>query len=227
MAEEAVSPPVAGGGGRARLVIGGLALVAAVVLVRFLPVTDWLLAFVAWVQGAGTAGMAGFVAAYVAACVFFLPAFLLTLGAGFVYGVVTGSVLVWLSASLGATVAFLLGRTVARDAIARQVRTNARFASIDRAVGREGLKIVFLTRLSPAFPFVLLNYAYGLTTVSLRDYVIGKDLSVPTGSFAIRNLANPAATRNPDHYSNRIIGADEHFNATIPGHAYFLAIERM
>jgi bacillolysin len=57
------------------------------------------------------------------------------------------------------------------------------------------------------------------------DYVIGKDLSVPTGRFAIRNLANPAATRNPDHYSNRIIGGDEHFNATIPGHAYFLAIE--
>jgi len=57
------------------------------------------------------------------------------------------------------------------------------------------------------------------------DYVIGKDLSVPTGAFAIRNLANPAATRNPDHYSNRVIGGDEHFNATIPGHAYFLAIE--
>jgi len=181
MAEEAVSPPVAGGGGRARLAIGGLTLVAVVVLVRLLPVTDWLLAFVAWVQGAGTAGMAGFVAAYVAACVFFLPAFLLTLGAGFVYGVVTGSVLVWLSASLGATVAFLLGRTVARDAIARQVRTNARFASIDRAVGREGLKIVFLTRLSPAFPFVLLNYAYGLTTVSLRDYVIGTTLGMIPG----------------------------------------------
>jgi Zn-dependent metalloprotease len=57
------------------------------------------------------------------------------------------------------------------------------------------------------------------------DYVIGKDLSVPTGAFSIRNLANPAATRNPDHYSNRIIGGDEHFNATIAGHAYFLAIE--
>ena len=91
MAEEAVSSPVARGG-RARLVLGSLSLVAMIVLLRTLPVTDWLLAFVAWVQGAGTAGMAGFVAAYVAACVFFLPAFLLTLGAGFVYGVVTGSV---------------------------------------------------------------------------------------------------------------------------------------
>ena len=180
MPEEAVSSPVAGGG-RARLVVGGLALVALIVLVRSLPVTDWLLAFVAWIRGAGTTGMAVFVAAYVAACVFFLPAFLLTLGAGFAYGVVTGSFLVWLSASLGATLAFLLGRTVARDAIARRVETNARFASIDRAVGREGLKIVFLTRLSPAFPFVLLNYAYGLTKVGLRDYVVGTTLGMIPG----------------------------------------------
>lgn len=180
MAEEAVSSAVARGG-RGRLVVGGLALVAVIALVRTLPVTDWLLAFVAWIRGAGTTGMAVFVAAYVAACVFFLPAFLLTLGAGFAYGVVTGSFLVWLSASLGATVAFLLGRTVARDAIARRVETNAKFASIDRAVGREGLKIVFLTRLSPAFPFVLLNYAYGLTKVGLRDYVVGTTLGMIPG----------------------------------------------
>jgi uncharacterized membrane protein YdjX (TVP38/TMEM64 family) len=180
MAEEAVSSPVARGG-RARLVVGGLALVAVIVLLRTLPVTDWLLAFVAWIRGAGTTGMAVFVAAYVAACVFFLPAFLLTLGAGFAYGVVTGSFLVWLSASLGATAAFLLGRTVARDAIAHRVETNPKFASIDRAVGREGRKIVFLTRLSPMFPFVLLNYAYGLTKVGLRDYVLGTTLGMFPG----------------------------------------------
>jgi pyruvate/2-oxoglutarate dehydrogenase complex dihydrolipoamide dehydrogenase (E3) component/uncharacterized membrane protein YdjX (TVP38/TMEM64 family) len=180
MAQEAVSSPVAGSG-RARLVVGGLVLVALIVLVRTLPVTDWLLAFVAWIRGAGTTGMAVFVAAYVAACVFFLPAFLLTLGAGFAYGVVTGSFLVWLSASLGATVAFVLGRTVARDAIAHRVETNPKFASIDRAVGREGRKIVFLTRLSPMFPFVLLNYAYGLTKVGLRDYVLGTSLGMIPG----------------------------------------------
>jgi Zn-dependent metalloprotease len=63
------------------------------------------------------------------------------------------------------------------------------------------------------------------STSLMANYVVGKDLSVPTGTFAIRNLANPAATRNPDHYSGRVIGGDEHFNATIPGHAYFLAIE--
>jgi pyruvate/2-oxoglutarate dehydrogenase complex dihydrolipoamide dehydrogenase (E3) component/uncharacterized membrane protein YdjX (TVP38/TMEM64 family) len=181
MAEQAVSPPVARepreerrpGGGRTRLVVGLLGLVALIAVLRALPVTDYLLAFVSWIRGAGPAGMAGFVVAYIVACVFFLPAFLLTLGAGFAYGVLTGSVLVWLSASLGAAVAFVLGRTVAREVIARRVEANPRFAAIDRAVGREGLKIVFLTRLSPVFPFVLLNYAYGLTQVTFRDYLVG------------------------------------------------------
>src|SRR6185503_11458480 len=125
----AVSPPVARGpreerrpgGGRTRLVVGLLGFVALIAVLRALPVTDYLLAFVSWIRGAGPAGMAVFVVAYVVACVFFLPAFLLTLGAGFAYGVLTGSVLVWLSAGLGAAVAFVLGRTVAREAIARRV----------------------------------------------------------------------------------------------------------
>ena len=181
MAQEAVSPPVARGGGRARLVVGALGVLALIVALRTLPVTDYLLSFVAWIRDAGPTGMAVFIAAYVAACVFLLPAFLLTLGAGFAYGVATGSLLVWVGASLGAAVAFTLGRTVARDAVARRVETNPRFAAIDRAVGREGLKIVFLTRLSPAFPFTLLNYAYGLTKVTFRDYLIGTAVGMVPG----------------------------------------------
>jgi pyruvate/2-oxoglutarate dehydrogenase complex dihydrolipoamide dehydrogenase (E3) component/uncharacterized membrane protein YdjX (TVP38/TMEM64 family) len=181
MAQEAVSPPIARGGGRVRLVVGGLAVLAVLGLVRALPVTEYLLAFVAWVREAGPSGLVVFAGAYVAACVLLLPAFVLTLGAGFAYGIASGSLLVWMAASLGATVAFLLGRTVARDAIARRVEANPRFAAIDRAVGREGLKIVLLTRLSPAFPFSLLNYAYGLTTVTLRDYVVGTSAGMIPG----------------------------------------------
>jgi pyruvate/2-oxoglutarate dehydrogenase complex dihydrolipoamide dehydrogenase (E3) component/uncharacterized membrane protein YdjX (TVP38/TMEM64 family) len=172
MAQGVASSPAVEGGGRGRLVLAGVLLVAVVALLRALPVTDYLLAFVAWVRGAGPTGMAVFIGAYVAACVLFLPAFVLTLGAGFAYGVPLGSVLVWVGANLGAAVAFLLGRTVAREAIARRVEANPGFAAIDRAVGREGRKIVFLTRLSPAFPFTLLNYAYGLTQVSFRDYLV-------------------------------------------------------
>ena len=169
-------------GGLRRLVLAAAALGALVLAAQLLPVADWLLAFVDWVRGAGAAGMAAFVAAYVVACVLFLPGSILTLGAGFAWGVAAGVPLVWVSANLGAAAAFLLGRTLARDAIARRVAGNARFAAIDRAVGREGLKIVLLTRLSPVFPFNLLNYAYGLTGVRARDYLIGSLVGMLPGT---------------------------------------------
>jgi pyruvate/2-oxoglutarate dehydrogenase complex dihydrolipoamide dehydrogenase (E3) component/uncharacterized membrane protein YdjX (TVP38/TMEM64 family) len=179
--EQAKTPPRTGG--RGRLIGLALAVVALVVLFRVLPVDRWLLDFVAWIRGAGAAGMAVFVAAYVVATVLFLPGSILTLGAGFAYGVGFGTPLVWVAANLGATLAFLLGRTLARDAIARRVTGNPRFAAIDQAVGREGLKIVLLTRLSPVFPFNLLNYAYGLTRVSLRDYLIGSLVGMVPGTL--------------------------------------------
>src|SRR5262245_11169461 len=161
------------GGGTGRLVLLALVLVALLVAVRVLPINDWLQRLVLWIREAGLTGMAVFVAAYVVACILLVPGVILTLGAGFAYGVVVGVPLVWVSANLGAAVAFLLGRTLARERIAARVAGNARFAAIDRAVGREGLKIVLLTRLSPVFPFNLLNYAYGLTRLPFRDYLIG------------------------------------------------------
>jgi pyruvate/2-oxoglutarate dehydrogenase complex dihydrolipoamide dehydrogenase (E3) component/uncharacterized membrane protein YdjX (TVP38/TMEM64 family) len=170
------------GGGGGRLVLLGLVLVALVVALKLLPVNDWLLRFVAWVRDAGAIGMAVFVVAYIVACILLLPGLILTLGAGFAYGVAVGVPLVWVAANLGAAVAFLLGRTLARERIAARIAGNARFAAIDRAVGREGLKIVLLTRLSPVFPFNLLNYAYGLTPVTFRDYMIGSLVGMIPGT---------------------------------------------
>jgi uncharacterized membrane protein YdjX (TVP38/TMEM64 family) len=157
------------GGAGLRIGLAALLLGALVVAVKLLPVQDYLLGFVAWVRGAGWLGVAGFVVIYVLACVLFLPGSILTLGAGFAYGVALGTPIVWVSANLGAALAFVLGRTVAREAIAARVAAKPSFAAIDRAVGRQGLKIVLLTRLSPVFPFNLLNYAFGLTQVSFRD----------------------------------------------------------
>jgi pyruvate/2-oxoglutarate dehydrogenase complex dihydrolipoamide dehydrogenase (E3) component/uncharacterized membrane protein YdjX (TVP38/TMEM64 family) len=176
------SPQAPSRGGGGRLVLLGLLLVALLVALKLLPVNDWLLRFVAWIRDAGTTGMAVFVVAYIVACILLLPGLILTLGAGFAYGVAVGVPLVWVAANLGAAVAFLLGRTLARERIAARVAGNARFAAIDRAVGREGLKIVLLTRLSPAFPFNLLNYAYGLTQVTFRDYMIGSLVGMIPGT---------------------------------------------
>ena len=114
-----------------------------------------------------------FVLLYVVVTVLLLPAVVLTLGAGALFGVAWAFVTVSIAATLGATAAFLVGRYLARGWVARRVAASARLGAIDAAVAREGWKIVLLTRLSPAFPFVLLNYAFGLTRVPLRDYVAG------------------------------------------------------
>jgi uncharacterized membrane protein YdjX (TVP38/TMEM64 family) len=113
-----------------------------------------------------------FVVAYAAAVVAFVPASLLTLGAGAIFGVAEGVLYVFAAASLGACAAFLLSRYAARGLVEERLRGNASFAAIDRAVGDQGRKIVFLLRLSPVFPFNLLNYALGLTRVRFADYAL-------------------------------------------------------
>lgn len=127
-------------------------------------------------------GPALFILIYIFACVFFIPGSALTLGAGAVFGVIKGSIYVSIGSTLGATAAFLVGRYIARDWIARKIEKNEKFAAIDRAVGAEGWKIVGLTRLSPIFPFSLLNYAFGLTKVSLRDYVLASWIGMMPGT---------------------------------------------
>ncbi|NJN32119.1 MAG: TVP38/TMEM64 family protein [Synechococcales cyanobacterium RM1_1_8] len=127
----------------------------------------------AWVDGLGAWGPIAFIAIYNFATVLFLPGSLLTLGGGAIFGLRNGSIIVFVAATLGATFAFLIGRYLARDAIAQKIESNQKFKAIDQAIAQAGLKIVFLTRLSPVFPFNLLNYALGLTRVSLKDYVLG------------------------------------------------------
>jgi uncharacterized membrane protein YdjX (TVP38/TMEM64 family) len=125
------------------------------------------------IQGLGAAGAIAFIALYIVVTIAFLPASLLTLGAGVVFGVVLGSIYVFIGATLGAILAFLVGRYLARGWVSRKIEGNPQFKAIDQAVGKEGFKIVLLTRLSPAFPFNLLNYAFGVTQVSFRDYFLG------------------------------------------------------
>lgn len=135
-----------------------------------------------WIEAAGPIGPLVFFGLYIAACVFMLPGSILTLGAGVVFGVVKGSLLVSLSSTVGATAAFLVGRYLVREMVARRIAGNAAFSAMDEAVAVEGWKIVGLTRLSPVFPFNLLNYAFGLTRVSLRDYVIASWIGMIPGT---------------------------------------------
>src|SRR6266550_7629930 len=165
-----------------RWVLYATAGVALVLALKYFHVQDLLKSALDWIGKLGPWGPVIFIALYVVATVFFIPGSVLTLGAGAVFGVALGSVCVSISATLGATAAFLVGRYLARDAIARKVERNERFAAIDRAVADEGWKIVFLTRLSPVFPFTLLNYAFGLTRVRLGQYVLASWIGMMPGT---------------------------------------------
>lgn len=126
-----------------------------------------------WVKDLGAIGVVAYILIYNLATVLFIPGSLLTLGGGAIYGVVWGSIYVFIAATLGATFAFLIGRYVAQDWVSKKIEGNAAFKAIASAVAQDGFKIVLLTRLSPIFPFTLLNYAFGVTQVSLKDYIVG------------------------------------------------------
>lgn len=161
-----------------------LAVVALAVVAAFLlfDVRHLLKATLDFIQSLGPWGPVLFIVIYVVATVLFIPGSVLTLGAGTLFGVVWGSVYVSIAATLGATAAFLVGRYLARDWVARRIEGNDTFASIDKAVAAEGWKIVGLTRLSPVFPFTLLNYAFGLTQVKLGHYVLASWIGMMPGT---------------------------------------------
>jgi len=160
-------------------------LAGLIVVFKTFPVKEWLVGengLITWIEQQGTLGYLIFIGVYILLTVLAGPAWLLTIAAGLVYGLLGGTILVSIGSILGATAAFLIGRYLARDAIARKVEQNAKFKSIDDAVGKRGFFIVFLTRLSPIFPFTLLNYAYGLTKVNLSKYFFASWIGMLPGT---------------------------------------------
>jgi len=180
------------------LLYAGVAVVliaAAIVAFKYFNGQELLKQAIDWVGQLGSWGPIIFIAVYIVATVLFIPGSALTLGAGAVFGVVLGSVYVSIASTLAATCAFLIGRYLARDAIARKIEGDERFAAIDKAVAGQGWKIVGLTRLSPVFPFALLNYTFGLTQVKLRDYVLASWIGMMPGTVMyvyLGSLANAA-----------------------------------
>lgn len=175
-----------GPGRRRKLVKAILALIVVAALIAAVSIFDVQQMFreaLAWIAGLGPLGPVIFVGLYILACVFLLPGAILTLGAGAVFGFAQGAVAASVGATLGATCAFLVGRYLARDWVARRIAGNDRFRAVDEAVAREGWKIVLLTRLSPAFPFNILNYAFGLTKVGLKQYFFASWIGMIPGMF--------------------------------------------
>lgn len=194
-----------------------LSLVVAVGLIFFRQeVQERLRQFLEWAHNLGDVGALVLALVYIPAAVFLVPGSLLTLGAGFAFGVFRGSIAVSLGSTAAAAVAFVLGRFLARDWVEQRVRNSPKFRAIDQAVAEQGFKIVLLTRLSPVFPYNFLNYAFGLTKVRFRDYILaswvgmfpGTVMYVYLGSIA-SDLASAAAGARqtmPEEWALRVVG---------------------
>jgi uncharacterized membrane protein YdjX (TVP38/TMEM64 family) len=175
------------------VLIGLAVLVAIFFLFRALPVKEWLVGFQQYVKGLGFAGYVLYAVVYAVCCVLFVPASVLTLGAGAIYGLGTGTAVVLVGATLGSTLSFLLAKTVMRKRIEEMTAGNVKFQALDRAIAKEGAKIVFLVRLSPVFPFTYINYAFGLTGVKALPYVVASFFGMIPGTFAYVYLGSAAA----------------------------------
>jgi uncharacterized membrane protein YdjX (TVP38/TMEM64 family) len=161
-----------------------LVAVAVALLLWQLPVAAWMRAALDWTAANREVAWLAFIALYVVATVCFLPGLPLTLAAGAIFGVAAGTALVSVGSTVGATAAFFIGRTVARDWVGRRIAAWPRFRAADRAVASRGFWVVLLMRLSPALPFFLLNYAFGITAVKAREYVLGSWLGMLPATLA-------------------------------------------
>jgi uncharacterized membrane protein YdjX (TVP38/TMEM64 family) len=184
---------------------------ALLVAVRVLPVKSYIVSALEWTENLGVWAPVFTVVLYVLACVLMVPGSIITIAAGFLFGLLWGTVVVSIASTIGACAAFLIGRTFARGWVQQKVADRPKFKAIDEAVGKQGFKIVLLTRLSPIFPFNLLNYAYGLTKVRFWQYVVASWLGMLPGTImfvyfgrAAKSLTEIAAGDSQDQLATRI-----------------------
>ena len=168
-----------------------------------LPVREWLGAALTWAAAHGEGSALLFLALYVLATVCLVPGLILTLAAGAIFGLARGVALVSAGSVLGASAAFFIGRTFAREWTQQRIAAWPRFRALDGALGERGFWIVLLTRLSPLLPFNLLNYAYGVTAVRARDYVVASWLGMLPATV-LYVYAGSAATNLAQALSGRV-----------------------
>jgi len=166
-----------------RLIVVIGILIALFLTMKFMPVQQWLRNFNDWVGQMGVVGIFIFIIVYAVATVLLAPGSVLTIGAGFAFGLWKGFVAVSAGSTLGAALAFLVARFIARDKIEAIAQRNEKFRRIDNAIGKQGAKLILLLRLSPIIPFNLSNYFYGLTAVKFWPYVLASWIGMMPGTF--------------------------------------------
>ncbi|MEP6664310.1 MAG: TVP38/TMEM64 family protein [Verrucomicrobiota bacterium] len=160
----------------------GVALIGLIVASRFLPLGEWTKTFSDWIKNKGAIGYVIFVAAYVIGTILFFPASLMTIAAGVIFGLGKGIVVALSSATLGASLSFLIGRHLARGMVEKRIGKNEKFQAVNDAIGEQGWKIVGLLRLSPLVPFNVSNYFFGVTKVKFWQYVLASFVGMAPGT---------------------------------------------
>ncbi|NET70329.1 MAG: TVP38/TMEM64 family protein [Sphaerospermopsis sp. SIO1G2] len=181
-------------------------VVILIIAGQYINVLEILQEALVWVETIGIWGPIVFIFIYNIATLLFIPGSLLTMKGGCLFGIFWGFIYVLIAAMIGAILAFIIGRYCSQDWICKKLEKHPRFKAIDQAVSQEGWKIVLLTRLSPLFPFNLLNYAFGVTNISLKDYILGS-LGIIPGTMMyvyIGNLTTNLALISTDIQSTNL-----------------------
>ena len=166
-----------------KIILLVVTIAAVVTGFLFLPLREWFVYFESYVKSLGALGPVLVALAYVLCTVALVPASALTIGSGTIFGLKTGFIVVIAGANLGALSSFLLARSFLREKVAFWAATHAKFRAFDQAIGRQGFKMVLLARLTPVFPFVLLNYFLGLTTVRTGAYILANLIGMLPAMF--------------------------------------------
>ncbi len=174
-----------------------LTLVAAIALLAIaatqFPIAEWLTSLVQWIDAHKETAWLVFIAAYVAATVLMVPGSILTVAAGYVFGVLYGTALVSVSSILGATLAFVIGRALGRGWVRNRIGNDARLAAIDKATEQRGFFVMLLLRLSPIFPFNVMNYLMSLTGMRLPHYFFGSWIGMLPGTVLYVYIGSAAS----------------------------------
>ena len=199
-----------------KLIVLPIFVAAVAVAAKYFGIQEGVRRILQYIHDLGPWAPLAYMLFYALACIFAIPGSLLSLAGGFLFGLGAGILFVSAGATLGATLAFVVGRYLLRGWIVEKVGNNLKFQALDEAVAREGWKIVLLVRLCPIFPFPVTNYGFGITRVPLKQYVLASWIGmlpamvvlVYIGSLAssLASLGAGGHTRTPLEWTLYAVG---------------------